>query len=437
MEKALSGVKVLDMTQFEAGTSCTEMLAWLGADVIKVESPKMGEQGRWLLTEKQGVDSYYFILLNANKRGITLNLKSEKGRAIFLDLVKHVDILTENFSLGTLEGLGLGYERLREINPRLIYLTIKGFGTYGPYSKYKSFDMIAQASGGAMALTGFPGSPPLKPGPTIGDTGTGMHAAVGVLAAYIQRERTGKGQKVEVAMQEAVLNFVRVPMMGTYVTHKPTPRTGNRVGGGGPGDIYKCAPGGDNDYCYILCTSPEMFESLWKVIGRPKSQATSVSAGRNRAKNVDSLTEMINEWTGRHTKFEVMRILGEAGVPCGAVLDSVELLNDPHLKERGMIVTIKHPVRGDFTMPGCPVRLEDSPVEVTAAPLLGQHNADVYGELLGLGAASSKTSSAKASSRCGPLDRARRPVRSDRIPAARGRGHPRTLRPLEARRRVR
>jgi formyl-CoA transferase len=246
--------------------------------------------------------------------------------------------------------------------------------------------MIAQASGGAMALTGFPGSPPLKPGPTIGDTGTGMHAAVGVLAAYIQRERTGKGQKVEVAMQEAVLNFVRVPMMGTYVTHKPTPRTGNRVGGGGPGDIYKCAPGGDNDYCYILCTSPEMFESLWKVIGRPEVANEERFAGRNRAKNVEPLTEMINEWTGRHTKFEVMRILGEAGVPCGAVLDSVELLNDPHLKERGMIVTIKHPDRGDFTMPGCPVRLEDSPVEVTAAPLLGQHNADVYGEMLGLGA---------------------------------------------------
>jgi len=387
MEKALTGVKVLDLTQFEAGTSCTEMLAWLGADVIKVESPKMGEQGRWLLTEKPGVDSYYFMLLNANKRGITLNLKSDKGRAMFLDLVKQVDMLAENFSLGTLEGLGLGYDLLREINPRLIYLTIKGFGTHGPYSKYKSFDMIAQAAGGAMALTGFPGSPPLKPGPTIGDTGTGMHAAIGVLAAYIQRERTGKGQKVEVSMQDAVLNFVRVAMMGTYVSHKPAPRVGNRIGGGGPGDIYKCAPGGDNDYCYILCTSPEMVASLWQVIDRSDLATDErFRAGRSRAKNVEALTEIINEWTGRHTKFEVMRILGEAGVPCGAVLDSVELLNDPHLKQRGMIVTVKHPVRGDFTMPGCPVRLEDSPVEVTAAPLLGQHNAGVYGELLGLGA---------------------------------------------------
>src|SRR3984957_9605917 len=263
MEKALAGVKILDLTQFEAGTSCTEMLAWLGADVIKVESPKMDEQGRWLLTEQPGVDSHYFMLLNANKRSITLNLKSERGIEMFIELIKQVDILAENYSLGTLEGLGIGYERLREINPKLIYLTIKGFGTFGPYSKYKSFDMIAQAAGGAMSLTGFPGSPPLKPGPTIGDTGTGIHAACGVLSPVIQRQGTGRGEEVEIAMQEAVLNFVRVPMMGTYISKKPTPRTGNRVGGGGPGDIYKCAPGGDNDYCYILCTSPEMFESLW------------------------------------------------------------------------------------------------------------------------------------------------------------------------------
>jgi formyl-CoA transferase len=385
MEKALAGVKVLDLTQFEAGPSCTEMLAWLGADVIKVESPKMGEQGRWLLTEKQGVDSYYFMLLNANKRGITLNLKSEKGREIFQDLVRKVDILSENYSLGTLEGLGLGYEALRDINPRLIYLTIKGFGATGPYSSYKSFDMIAQASGGAMALTGFPGAPPLKPGPTIGDTGTGMHAAIGVLAAYIQRQRTGKGQKVELSMQEAVVNFCRVPMMGTYVTHKSAPRTGNRVPAAVPGDAYPCAPGGENDYVFILCTVPEMWKNLCKVISQPSlADDDRFRDARSRAHNVEALTAIISEWTGKHTKHEVMKLLGEAGVPCGKVLDSVELLNDPHLKDRGMIVTVDHPVRGEFTMPGCPVRLEDSPVEVEAAPLLGQHNGEVYGELLGM-----------------------------------------------------
>ncbi len=377
-------MKVLDLTQFEAGPSCTEMLAWLGADVIKVESPKMGEQGRWLLTEKQGVDSHYFLLLNANKRSITLNLKSDDGREIFRELVKKVDILSENYSLGTLEGLGLGYEALREINPRLIYLTIKGFGTTGPYSSYKSFDMIAQASGGAMALTGFPGTPPLKPGPTIGDTGTGMHAAIGVLAAYIQRQRTGRGQKVELAMQEAVLNFCRVPMMATYVTKKPVPRAGNRLPGI-LGDIFPCAPGGDDDYVFVLCTTPEMWQGLCGAIGRPELvDDERFNNVRARAHNLEPLTAIISEWTGKHTKHEVMKIFGEAGVPCGKVLDSVELLNDPHLRERGMIVTVNHPVRGEFTMPGCPVRLEDSPVEITAAPLLGQHNGEVYGELLGM-----------------------------------------------------
>jgi formyl-CoA transferase len=385
MEKALAGVKVLDLTQFEAGPSCTEMLAWLGADVIKVESPKMGEQGRWLLTEKQGVDSYYFMLLNANKRSITLNLKSDEGRKIFLDLVKKVDILSENYSLGTLEGLGLGFETLREVNPRLIYLTIKGFGTSGPYSAYKSFDMIAQASGGAMGLTGFSGSPPLKPGPTIGDTGTGMHAAIGVLAAFIQRERTGRGQKVELAMQEAVLNFCRVPMMATYVTHKPVPRTGNRVPAAAPADLYPCAPGGDDDYAFILCTTPEMWKGLCNAMGQSHlADDERFKDARSRAHNVEALTAVISEWTRKHDKHAVMKILGEAGVPCGKVLDSVELLEDPHLKERGMIVTVDHPVRGEFTMPGCPVRLEDSPVDVKAAPLLGQHNREVYGELLGM-----------------------------------------------------
>lgn len=384
MEKALAGVKVLDLTQYEAGTSCTEMLAWLGADVIKVEEPKMGEQGRWRVTEKPGVDSYYFMLLNANKRSITLNLKSERGKEIFRELVKQVDILSENYTLGTLESLGLGYDRLREINPRLIYMTVKGFGTYGPYSKYKSFDMIAQAAGGAMALTGFPDSPPLKPGPTIGDTGTGIHAACGVLAALYQRERTGKGQKVEVAMQEAVLNFVRVPMMGTYLNHKPAYRVGNRVGAGQVGDIFKCAPGGMNDYVFLYCSSNEMWLAMLETIGHPEVADDPRFADRKgRRENAAALTQLIEEWTSKRTKQEVMKIMGEAGVPCGAVLDSVELLDDPHLRERGMIVTVDHPVRGKFTMPGCPVKLEDSPVEVTSAPLLGQHNREVYGSILG------------------------------------------------------
>jgi formyl-CoA transferase len=386
MEKALAGVTVLDLTQYEAGTSCTEMLAWLGADVIKVEEPTRGEQGRWRVTEKPGVDSYYFLLLNANKRSITLNLKSERGTQIFLDLVKRVDIVSENYTLGTMESFGLGFDRLREINPRLIYMTVKGFGTYGPYSKYKSFDMIAQAAGGAMALTGFPGSPPLKPGPTIGDTGTGVHAACGVIAALFQRERTGRGQKVEVAMQEAVLNFVRVPMMGTYITGKATPRVGNRLGAGPIGDIFKCAPGGPNDYVYLYCSNQVMWQALFKTIGRPEvADDPRYTDRKSRREHIEELTAIVEAWTSQRTKHEVMKIMGEADVPCGAVLDSVELLNDPHLRERGMIVTVDHPVRGKVTMPGCPVKLEDSPAEVTSAPLLGQHNSEVYRTMLGIG----------------------------------------------------
>jgi formyl-CoA transferase len=385
MEKALAGIKVLDLTQFEAGTSCTEMLAWLGAEVIKVEPPKVGEQGRWLLTEKAGTDSVYFILLNANKRSITLNLKSERGREIFLELIKQVDVLSENYSLGTLESWGLGYARLREVNPRLIYLTIKGFGTYGPYSKFKSFDPIAQAAGGALSVTGFPGSPPLRPGPTIGDTGTGIHAATGVLAAYIQRERTGKGQKVELSMQEAVLNYVRVPMRHSYLTQQPSPRVGNRLGVAVPGDIYKCAPGGPNDYVYLFCSTAEMWQAFCCVLERPElADDSRFNDNAARHRNLEELTRIIGEWTSVRTKREVMRLMGEAGVPCGAVLDSVELLNDPHMKERGMVVSFDHPTRGPFTMPGCPVRLEDSPAEVTSAPLLGQHNGEIYREMLGL-----------------------------------------------------
>jgi formyl-CoA transferase len=385
MEKALAGVKVLDLTQFEAGTSCTELLGWMGADVIKVESPGNGDQGRWSISDRPGIDSFYFILLNANKRSVTLNLKDERGKAMLLELVKKVDILTENYSLGTLESFGLGYDYLRTINPKLIYLTIKGFGTYGPYSPYKSFDMIAQATGGAMSLTGFPGSEPLKPGPTIGDTGTGVHAAFGILAAYIQRLRTGKGQKVEVSMQDAIVNFVRVPMMGTYMSHKPVKRNGNRGAGMGVYGIYKCAPGGDDDYCFIFTSNEEMWQLLAKAMGKPELIGDPRFVNnKTRWQNVEDLSAIISEWTGRHSKHEVMRILGDAGVPCGKILDSVEILEDQHLRQRGMILDVEHPTRGKFSMPGCPVQLEDSPVDFRIAPLLGQHNAEVYGELLGL-----------------------------------------------------
>lgn len=383
--QALDNIRILDLTQFEAGPSCTELLAFLGARVIKVESPKGGDQGRALLSENQNLDSYYFLLLNANKQSITLNLKSEKGKRIFVEMVKQVDVVMENYAPGVMAGLGLGYEALKAANPRVIYATIKGFGTYGPYSGYKSFDPIAQATGGAISVTGLPDAPPVRPGPTIGDTGTGVHCAVGILSALWQRERTGEGQQVEVSMQDAVVNFSRVATMSHYVTHKPASRTGNDPARLSPAALYPCHPGGPNDYIYLLATTREMWDNILTVIGRADligdPRYTEIS---ERNKHGEEVYAMIRSWTEQHSKFEVMEKMAKAEVPCGAVFDSLDVLSDPHLKAREMIVTIEHPTRGTMTMPGCAVQLSQSPREVRPAPLLGQHNQEIYQEFLGI-----------------------------------------------------
>lgn len=383
--KALDHIRILDLTQFEAGPSCTELLAFLGAEVVKVESPRGGDQGRYLITEKPGLDSPYFLLLNANKKSITLNLKSDKGKALFKQLVPHFDVMVENYGPGAVEELGLGYEVIARINPRIIYAQVKGFGTYGPYAGYKSFDMIAQATGGAMSVTGTRETPPLKPGPTIGDTGTGIHCAVGILAALLQREKTGKGQRLEVSMQDAVVNLNRVAMLAHYLGSVPAPRVGNRVAVLAPTDLYPCAPGGPNDYAYLITTTQEMWESLLRTIGRPELLTDPRFADQHsRNAHFDELFEIIASWTRQRSKFEVMRTLGEVGVPCGAVLDSGDILANEHLRARGMVTTIEHPTRGTFTMLGCAVQLSDSPVTIQPAPLLGQHNTDVLSMLLGL-----------------------------------------------------
>ena len=384
---ALDHVRILDLSHFEAGPSCTELLAFLGADVIKVEPPKKGEAARKFLTNDPGLDSHLFILLNANKRSVSLNLKTERGRDLFRSLVPHVDVVLENFSPGTMEGLGLGYDALRQIDPRIIYATIKGFGTFGPWSGYKSFNSIAQSTGGALSITGLADSPPLKPGPTIGDTGTGIHCAVGILAALLQRGKTGQGQHVEVSMQDAVVNYMRVPLRHHIQTDAVVQRSGNRLSHAAPTDTYPCAPGGPNDYVYLMATTPRMWENILRTIGREDliddPRYTSMS---ERNKRFDEVYDLIKAWTVQHPKFDVMERFGKAGVPCGAVFDSQDILTHPQLRERGMVATIEHPTRGSITMPGCPVQLDDSPVNVTPAPLLGQHNSEVYQDLLGLSA---------------------------------------------------
>lgn len=385
---ALAGVRVVDLTQFEAGTSCTETLAWLGAEVIKVEEPTRGDQGRAASSERPGVDSYYFLLLNANKRSVTCNLKHARGRELLCRLLQRADVFIENFGPGVIERLGFGYDEVRRLNPRVVYASIKGFGAGSPYESFLAFDMIAQSVGGALSITGEPDGRPLKPGATIGDTGTGLHAAIGILAALFQRQFTGRGQRVEVAMQEAVINFCRIAYASQLLWNMPAPRIGNRsvMGTNAPSEAYPCKGGGPNDYCYIYTTRAgnHQWERLLHVIGRddllddPRF-ATNVDRFANR----DAVDAVIQPWVAERTKVEVMQALGRAGVPAGAVFDTQELYDDPYLRQRGMFAVVQHPKRGEVTMPGWPVRMSDSHVPLAAAPLLGQDNAEVYGQLLG------------------------------------------------------
>ena len=381
MEKALDGIRIIDLTQFEAGTSCTQMLAWLGADVIKIEQPNVGDPGRRVAGTDS--DSPYFIHYNSNKRSVTLNLKSDKGRDMFFEMVRHGDIVAENLAPGALERLGLGYETLSEVNPRVILARVKGFGTYGPYSQYKSFDPVAQAAGGGFCATGEPDGPPMRPGTTSGDSATGMHTVIGILAALWQRERTGRGQEVEVSMQDAIVNLSRTWMARSEQGRVSPERTGNSLRSSPGVGTFRCAPGGPDDYVYIIASPARkpMWEALVNAIGHDELLNDPRLNDPDQAIEVTrEINGLIDAWTRRRTKFEAMKILGERGIPCSACFNAVDIYADEHLRQREMIVSIDHPERGDFTLPGCPVKMSDSHVEFSPAPLLGQHNAEVFAE---------------------------------------------------------
>jgi crotonobetainyl-CoA:carnitine CoA-transferase CaiB-like acyl-CoA transferase len=378
----LAGIRVLDLTQFEAGTTCTEALAWMGADIAKVENPKGGEAGRTGFG-----DAYYFMMYNANKRSITVNLKSDRGLALVKEMVKKADVFTENFAPGAVERLGLGYDVVSAINPRIIYAQVKGFGDGSPYEKGLSFDPIAQAAGGAMSITGERDGRPVKPGPTIGDTGTGMLMAFSIVSALFDRARTGKGRRLQVAMQDSVMHYSRGGFITQARTGKAAPR--RPAANNPPGGIFPCKPGGPNDYVYLLTSraNPEHWPRLLKLIGREDLIGNArYDTPDARIKCEAEVDALVTGWTQQRTKHEAMAQLSAVGVPAGAVLDTQELIDEPSFRQRGILQTMVHGERR-MTMPTWPVRFDGVPTEVKSAPLLGEHTAEVLADWLGLDAA--------------------------------------------------
>jgi formyl-CoA transferase len=383
------------MTHVQSGPSATQILAWLGADVVKLEAPT-GDITRQQLRDVPDVDSLYFAMLNCNKRSITLNMKSEEGKQLFIEMVQKADVLVENFGPGAVDRMGFTWDRLQELNPRLVYASIKGFGE-GPYTHYKAYEVVAQAMGGSMTSTGFEDGPPLATGAQIGDSGTGIHAVAGILAALVQRNSTGRGQRVTVAMQHAVLNLCRVKLRDQQrLAHGPlaeypneqfsdeVPRSGNASGGGQPGWAVKCSPGGPNDYIYVI-VQPPGWAPIAKLIGRPElAEDPEWATPAARLPKLDKMFQLIEEWSSRLTKWDALAELNALSVPCGPILSTKELIEDASLADNNMVVTVDHPERGSFKTVGCPIKLSDSPVKVETSPLLGQHNEDVYVRELGL-----------------------------------------------------
>ena len=400
--KALNGVRILDMTHVQSGPTCTQLLAWFGADVIKVERPGAGDATRSQLRDIPDVDSLYFTMLNSNKRSITLNTKSAAGKAVFTRLIESCDVMVENFAPGAIDRMGFPWERIQEINPRMIYASVKGFGP-GPYEDCKVYENVAQCTGGAASTTGFDDGPPTVTGAQIGDSGTGLHLALGIVTALFQREKSGRGQRVVCAMQDGVLNLCRVKLRDQQrLAHGPlkeypqypngtfgaaAPRSGNASGGGQPGWIVKCK-GWEHDldaYTYVI-TQAAAFEGLARAIGHEDwLEDPDWNTPEARLPKLDEMFAEIERWTKTKTKLEVMDILNPLNVPCGPVLSMKELAEEPSLRATGTVVAVDHPERGQYLTVGNPIKLSDSPAEVVRSPLLGEHTDEVLGAVLGLG----------------------------------------------------
>jgi len=399
--EALKGVRILDMTHVQAGPTCSQLLAWMGADVIKFEPPQ-GDATRGQLRDVPGADSLYFTMLNCNKRSITVNMKTAEGKAVFVDLVKQCDIVMENFGPGVLDRFGFTWEKIHEINPKIVMGSIKGFGSSGPYAEFKAYENVAQAMGGAMSTTGVPDGPPFVTGAQIGDSGTGLHLAIGLLGALHQATRTGKGQYVEVAMMDGVMNLCRVKFrdhqrltrqslseysVPTEQGMGAVPRAGNDSGGGQLGNAIMCKPGGSNDYIYVV-VQEAVWDALAKRIGPDLgmpglSTDSKFATVADRRKNQNEMWALITKFASNHTKREFMAILNPLDVPCGPIMSTEDLANDEHIRGRDMYVELDHPVRGKWWNVGMPIKLSASPAKIERSPLLGEHTDEVLKTVLG------------------------------------------------------
>jgi formyl-CoA transferase len=399
MSKALDGVRILDFTHVQSGPTCTQLLAWFGADVIKVERAGAGDVTREQLRDVPDADSLYFTMLNHNKRSITLDTKSAAGKEVLEKLIKRCDVLVENFAPGALDRMGFTWERIQALNPRMIVASVKGFGP-GPYAECKVYENVAQCAGGAASTTGFDDGPPLVTGAQIGDSGTGLHLALGIVAALYQRNTTGRGQKVLAAMQDGVLNLCRVKLrdqqrlertgvMKEYPQYpdgkfgESVPRAANASGGGQPGSILKCK-GWETDpnaYLYFICQAP-VWKEICNVIGKEQWVTDpDFATPTARLPRLKQVFETIEQWTMTKTKFEAMDILNEHDIPCGPILSMKELAHEPSLRATGTIVEVDHPKRGKYLTVGNPIKLSDSLTEVKRSPLLGEHTEEVLAEL--------------------------------------------------------
>jgi formyl-CoA transferase len=389
MTKALDGVRILDMGHVQAAPTATQLLAWMGADVIKVEMPGRGDITRGQLRDVKGADSLYFTMLNSNKRSITINLKAPDGKKILEELIRRCDVMVENFGPGVLDRQGFTWERIQEINPRISYASIKGFGP-GRFADFKAYENVAQCMGGAASTTGFEDGPPTVGGAQIGDSGTGVHLVAGILAALLQREKTGRGQRVQVAMADSVLNLCRVKMRDQQRIMKgplaeypnetfgaEVPRAGNASGGGQPGSALRCAPGGGNDYVYVII-QPVCWAPLMKLCGREELiDDPHYATPEARLPHIPECFSIIEKWTMTKTKWEVMDALNAVDVPCGPILSMKDIYEDKDLYERGMLVELDHPTRGRYVQVGMPITLSDSPPDVKRSPLLGEHTDEI------------------------------------------------------------